>query len=199
MMLKPSSLRSRVLAIGLLGAVLVSGYLFVVVPVVGMIADTRRRIEQSSDLLQLYRRLAQQRTVLAKKLSEHQDRVTAFEPAYLQGPSDALAASELLDLTSSVIEKSGGTINSAEVLSSETMMAFPRGRRIAVKINADIPIGGLAEALYALEIGRPYVMIKDLIVRKGKSDQTNKPETEPILAVTLQAVGYLLERGESGR
>ena len=56
-----------------------------------------------------------------------------------------------------------------------------------------VTIAGLAETLYELETGQPYLLIDELTVReqRTRSRRRNEPEIETQLDVSLELSGYL--------
>src|SRR5688572_19195730 len=110
-MLQPGSLLSRTLAVVLLGIALLGAYRLVIAPLVTAYRDGQSRIEQAKELLQRYEALAEQRSLLADRLAEEQERA-ASAAGYLTGPSDALAAAELQDRVKSVVEGASGELRS---------------------------------------------------------------------------------------
>ena len=190
-MLRPGSLLSRLLAVLLLGAALVGGHRLMVGPVLFAYDNGDRSIEQLRILLQRYHALAGQRGDLAERLAHQQQRRAAAAAAYLQGPSDALAAAQLQARVRSVVEAAGGTMRSALVLPADTSSRDGSTRRTALRVQFVAPIDGLVRALYELETGQPYVMIEQLTIRE-RGAHGRQPEAEVMLDVTLEMLGYVL-------
>ena len=160
-MLQPGSLLSRALALVLLAAAVSGGYLLVVVPVLAAYRDTADAIEQAESLLQRQRALAAQRPLLIARIEEEKEQADAMA-GYLQGPSDALAAAQLQDRLKAVVEAAGGELRSTRILPAEAVEASPGTRRTALQVQMVVTIDGLAEILYGLEAGQPYVLIDEL-------------------------------------
>jgi hypothetical protein len=180
-------------------ALLAAGGRFIVMPCVKMLTTTGYRIEDASTLLRRYRLLAAQRVMFEKQISQLEKRAATADLAYLQAPSDALAGAELLDLTRSVIENAGGKVSSAEVLSADSTAGTPWSRRISVSVQASLSINSLAKTLYALETGKTYVTVDELIVRDDGSGHTDKSESEVVLAIMLKVFGYRLTKSGTER
>jgi general secretion pathway protein M len=194
-MLQPGSLLSRTLAIVLLGIAVFGGYRFVAAPLVATYQDGESRIEQSKALLQRYRALAEQRSMLAKRLAEQQKRA-AFAAGYLTGPSDALAAAQLQDRVKSVVEAAGGELRSTQIMPATPAEDHPGFYRTALLVRFAVGIEGLAATLYELETGQPYLLIDNFTVReqRARRRRRDEPETAPVLDVTLEVFGYLREQ-----
>jgi general secretion pathway protein M len=190
-MLRPGSLLSRVLALVLLAAAVAGGYLLVVVPVLNAYRETGEAIEQAETLLQRQRGLAAQRPLLIGRIEQEKEQAEAMA-GYLQGPSDALAAAQLQDRLKAVVEAAGGELRSTRILPAEAIEASPGTRRATLQVQMIVSIDGLAEILYGLEAGQPYVLIDELLVRNQRERRRRgEPEDEPTLDVHLKLSGFV--------
>ena len=189
-MLQPNSLLSRTLALILLVLVLLSGGRLVVAPLLAVFQNNASRIEQTEVLLRRYQALAEQRPAIADRLVAQQD-LAASAGGYLQGPSDALAAAELQDRVKSVIEGAGGELRSTQILPAGTVEGIAVIRRAALRVQFDATIENLAEILYELESGEPYLLIDQLSVRDQRTRRRNEAETEAPLYISFELSGYL--------
>jgi general secretion pathway protein M len=190
-MLRPGSLLSRALALVLLVAAVAGGYLLVVVPVLAAYRQTGDAIEQAETLLQRQRALAAQQPLLLARIEEEKEQADSMA-GYLQGPSDALAAAELQDRLKAVVEAAGGELRSTRILPAEAVDASPGTRRAGLQVQMVVAIGGLAEILYALEAGQPYLLIDELVVRNQRErGGRSEPAAEPMLDVNLQLSGFV--------
>jgi general secretion pathway protein M len=192
-MLQPGSLLSRTLAVVLLGIALLGAYRLIIAPLVIAYRDGQSRIEQAKELLQRYEALAEQRSLLADRLAEQQERA-ASAAGYLTGPSDALAAAELQDRVKSVVEGAGGELRSTQILPAEELEADLDFRRTTLRVQFVVTIEGLEETLYELETGQPYLIIDDVTVRQERARRRrNQPRDQPRLDVSLELFGYVRE------
>jgi general secretion pathway protein M len=190
-MLQPGSLLSRTLALVLLAVVAIGSYRFVVAPVLDAYRQNEEAIERAEILVQHQRALAAQRPLLTARLKEEQEQADAIA-GYLQGPSDALAAAQLQDRVKEVVEAAGGELRSTRILPAEAVEASPGTRRTALRVQMVVTIDGLAEILYGLEAGQPYVLIDELSVRnQRKRRRRRQPEGEPKLDVNLELSGFV--------
>jgi general secretion pathway protein M len=189
-MLQPGSLLSRALALGLLGAVLIGAYVLVIAPVIGLYRETDDAIETAETLLQRHRALAAQRSELSARLDEEKEQAAAVA-GYLEG-SDALAAAQLQDRVKGVVEAAGGELCSTQILPAEAVDASPGTRRATLRVQMVVAIDGLAEILYDLESGQPYVLIDELAVRSQRERRRGGgPEAPTLLDVSLQLSGFV--------
>jgi general secretion pathway protein M len=191
-MLQPGSLFSRTLALALLALALLGGFRLVAAPLMAAFQDNAARIEQAETLLQRYVALAEQRQAMSDRLAA-QEELAASAAGYLEGPSDALAAAQLQDRVKSVIEGAGGELRSTQILPARAIEGDDGIRRTALRVQFAATIGGLAESLYELESGQPYLLIDQLSVREQRTRRRRRdePETEATLDVTLELSGYL--------
>jgi general secretion pathway protein M len=190
-MLQPGSLLARTLALTLLATAVAGGYLLIVVPVLDAYRDNADAIERAEILLRRQRALAAQRPLLLARVEEEKENAEAVA-GYLLGPSDALAAAQLQDRLKAVIEAAGGELRSTRILPAEAVEASPGTRRTALQVQMIVTIEGLAEVLYGLEAGQPYVLIDELSVRNQRERRRRgEPETEPMLDVNLRLSGFV--------
>jgi general secretion pathway protein M len=193
-MLQPSSVLSRTVAVVLLGIAVLAVYQLIFAPLVIAYRDGERSIEQSKELLQRYEALAEQRSLLADRLAEQQERA-ASAAGYLTGPSDALAAAQLQDRVKSVVEAAGGELRSTQILPATPLEGDLGFRRTTLRVHFVVTIEGLETTLYDLETGQPYLIIGDVTIRQERvrRRRRNDPEREPMLDVSLELFGYLRE------
>ena len=167
-MVQPGSLLSRALALTLLGSILVGAYVLVIAPVVEVYRTTDDAIEIAEALLQRHWALAAQRSELSARLEEEKEQAAAIA-GYLEGSSDALAAAQLQDRVKGVVETAVGELRSTQILPAEAVGTKPGTRRATLRIQMVVAIDGLAEILYDLESGQPYVLIDELAVRSQRT------------------------------
>jgi general secretion pathway protein M len=191
-MLRPGSFPSRLLALALLAAVPALAYLLVVEPVIAAYRDAGAAIAQGQRLLQSYRERAEQRPQLAQLLAEEEERAADIT-GYLAAVDDALAAVELQDRTTAVVEAAGGELRSAQSLEVEPVDAVPGVRRAGLKVRFTADIESLATILYELETGEPYLFVEALSIREPRRQRRRRdePETAPQLDVVIDLYGYV--------
>lgn len=191
-MLQPGSLLTRTLAVLILGVAMLGAYRLIFAPLVTAYQDGETSMEQSKELLQRYQALAQQRSLLADRLTAQQERA-ASAAGYLQGPSHALAAAQLQDRVKSVVEAAGGRLRSTQTLPPERVDSLVF-RRIKLRVRCVVTIEGLEAILYELETGQPYLIIRDIKLRQEQvRGRRNETQMQPNLDVGLELFGYLRE------
>jgi general secretion pathway protein M len=192
-MLQPGSLLARALALVLLAAAVAGAWLLVVVPVLDAWRENADAIEQAETLLQRQWALVAQRPLLIARIEEEKEEAEATA-GYLRGPSDALAAAQLQDRLKAVVEAAGGELRSTRILPAEAVEASPGTRRTALQVQMIVTIDGLAEILYGLEAGQPYLLIDELSVRNQRERRRRgESELEPRLDVNLRLSGFVRE------
>ena len=192
-MLRPGSPVSRLLALALLAAVPVLGYLLVVGPVIAAYRDAGEAIAQAQTLLQSYRERAEQGPQLTQLLAEEEKRAGRVT-GYLAAVDDALAAAELQDRLKGVVEGAGGALRSAQSLNVEPVEAVAGVRRAGLKVRFAADIESLAAILYELETGEPYLFVEGLSIREPRRQRRRSddgPEEAPELDVVVDLYGYV--------
>jgi general secretion pathway protein M len=192
-MLRPGSPVSRLLALALLAAVPVLGYLLVVGPVIAAYRDAGESIAQAQTLLQSYRERAEQGPQLAQLLAGEEKRAGRVT-GYLAAVDDALAAAELQDRVKGVVEGAGGVLRSAQSLNVEPVDAVAGVRRAGLKVRFAADIESLATILYEIETGEPDLGVDGLSIREPRRQRRrsgDEPEEAPQLDVVVDLYGYV--------
>jgi general secretion pathway protein M len=193
-MLQPGSVLSRTLAVALLCIALLGAYRLVAAPLVVAYREGETSIEHAKSLLQRYETLAEQRSLLADRLAEQQQRAGSAA-GYLTASSDALAAAQLQVRVKSVVEGAGGELRSTQILPARPLEGGLGFRRAALRVHFVVTIEGLRTTLYELETGQPYLIIDHATVRQERVDRRrNDPEQEPILDVNLELFAYMRQQ-----
>jgi general secretion pathway protein M len=192
-MLRPGSLVSRLLAVALLVALPVLGYLLLVAPVVAAYREAGEAIAQAQQLLQSYRERAEQSPQLTQLLAEEEERASSVT-GYLAAVDEALAAAELQDRVKGVVEGAGGALRSAQSLKVEPVDAVAGVRRAGLKVRFSADIESLAAILYELETGEPYLFVEGLSIREPRRQRRrngDQAEEAPQLDVVVDLYAYM--------
>lgn len=191
--MRPGSLLSRALALVLLAALPLAGYLFVVEPVIAAYRNADEAITQARRLLQGYRERGEQRAEFAELLAAEEERADTTT-GYLEATDDALAAAELQDRVKVLVQDAGGELRSSQSLKAEAVEGSAV-RRAAVKIRFQADIETLAAILYDLETGEPYLFIEGMSIREQRRRRRRRREQEPqgppLLDVVVDLYGYV--------
>ena len=191
-MLRPGSAPAKIVALAVLAILLLVVNQMIIQPLIGLYRDNQDHISRTSKLQQRYRALAAERPVLTRRLAAFADE-NDLHAAYLEGPSDALAAAELQDLAATAIGDASGEITSTQILPSVKVEDGPRLRQTGLKLRFSADIDGLAEALYDLETNEPYLFVDELLVVAGRGLPGKEEKTEPKLDIRLEIFGYVRE------
>lgn len=170
MILTPGSWISRIAALTILAALLLAAYHLIARPALGLYRANEQRIEQQSDLLQRYRRLAAGRADLAAGLAELDDRGDVTR-GYWEGPSDALASAQLQDSASDAIQGNGGQVVSVQTRNAGETEEDATTRRAELGLRLSTDVDDLALILRDLETATPYMFIDRLVVSPGRTRQ----------------------------
>jgi general secretion pathway protein M len=151
-------------------------------------------LEDYTDRLARYRRVAALRPAIEKEVKAVETR--AGRQYYLKGASPASAAAELQQLVTGIIETNKGRITGSQALPAKEdgKTSGPAKATISVQMNASIiPLLGI---LHTLETTRPYLFVDQLSVRANQG-RTYRPVVgvEPEYAVQFRVSGYALAGG----
>lgn len=158
------SRRERVVvAVALLGAVLVGGYLYLVEPWWAEIKDLEQsRIPAREQVLAKTRARIAQREAIQSQLAEVSQAVGELSKRFLPGATPPLAASELQKLVKELAKETG-----VEVRSERILPPVDRGELLEVPVEITVS-GGIREIvslLYRLEGTTEILTLQDLKVR----------------------------------
>ena len=191
------SRRERALvAVALLAAIGIAGYLYVVEPIRQRNAQEAELIPVREARLERRRALIAQRSTLTSELADADKRVAAESLRLLQGPTPPLAASELQKL----IKDLAATVG-VEVRSERVLPTVDRGGLVEVPIEITVA-GGVREAVNLL--GRLDQTPKLLTVQDFKMRVVSLGQPRDLLT-TITVAGYLLgtpaptRAGEQGK
>jgi len=154
------SLRSRVLALGLVLLVIGSLVRFVVLPLWQRYERNREAIQESRYQLVRYRAVSRtlvRREAMLRRLAAS-DEVSRYT---MSEASAALAAAALQEKVKTLVVSSGGRLNSVRVLPTKTEAGF---ERVTVGVRAQLENEALQRVLYELETARPFLVVENFVV-----------------------------------
>jgi hypothetical protein len=183
--LKPS--QSRALAVAL--AVLAVGALLsaVLVPVFLLHRHYDTHIEQLTDRLTRYRRVAAQAPELAKALETVRER--NGRRFFLRNTAPNLASAELSELVKAAVEGNGGRITTSQNVQPKDDDRF---KQVGANVQFFATTANLQKVLTELEAKQPYVVISNITVRPVNAFRGFKPPPgqEPELIVQLDVAAW---------
>ena len=155
---------SRLVAIGILVAVIAAVWLVLVQPVLDGFGE---RADRRETLLETY---ARNQRILAgiplwhAQLEEQRQTADAFAIA---APTEALAAEQLKNRLSRMASDEGGTLTAIQDIEDGVPQGF-----IRVRADMEMTLGQLYKSLARLESEEPYVVIESLSVVADRALQT---------------------------
>jgi hypothetical protein len=180
--------RRRLLALGLLGAVVAFLLLGVIAPIAEGMAERSEQEERQRNLLERLERLSAQGPALRREL-EALDAQLAAPEAVIRAPSATLAAAQLQAGLRRLLEAAG-----AEVESVQALPATPQGPllRLGLRIELRTALEPLSQLLGAIEDHTPPMSVRDVLItapRGGAIREGAAAGQEPRLAVRLDIQG----------
>lgn len=186
--------QNRLAAIGLLILVTLLLLAVITLPTWLLHRHYDAHLEDSSDRLMRYRRVAALRPAIEEAIAAATKKDGS--KYYLKGASPTLTAAELQGLVTRIVESRKGRIVSTQVLPAkeEGKSAGPIKVVIAIQMNASII--PLQLIVHALETSEPYLFIDQLIVRASQGRGYKPvPGVQPEFAVQMNVYGYALATG----
>jgi general secretion pathway protein M len=151
-------------------------------------------LEDYSDRLQRYRRVAASRPVIETAILEIDKR--DGRKYYLKGASPTLVVAELQGLVTRTIEAHMGKIASSQgqPVKDEAKATEPAKSAISVQFTASVP--SLQLILHAIEIHEPYLFIDQLAIRAHQSRMYKPvPGVQPEFIIQMTVSAYALGGG----
>ena len=146
-------------------------------------------VEDAATRLERYSRIVGMREGLQKKAIE----VAILEANhhFLKSASPALAAAELQEQATIILDQKGGKLNSIQILPHKDDGAY---RQVSVNLQLTAPLSAVKAMLYALESARPYLFVDNFSIRAPFNPAArNDTSTEPDLIVQFDLMGYALK------
>lgn len=181
--------RQRLLAVALFVLAVVALLAIVLGPIVLLHRHYSAAIDDLSDRLERYRRVAAQAPELRRALEVLKEK--DGRRFYLKNTAPNLASAELSDLVRSAIENNGGRITTSQNPGPRDEGAF---RQLAVNVQFFATTPALAKILKALDTQMPYLVVDNLSVRPLNAFRGFKPgpgqEPENNVQMDVSALAY---------
>jgi len=146
-------------------------------------------IDDAATRLERYSRIVGMRDGLQRKAAQ----VVGLEANhhFLKSASPALAAAELQEQATIILDQNGGKLNSINILPHKDDGAY---RQVSVNLQLTAPLSAVKAMLYALESARPYLFVDNFSIRAtfnpvARNDSANEPD----LLVQFDLTGYALK------
>ncbi len=146
-------------------------------------------VDDAATRLERYSRIVGMRDGLQKKAAE----VAGLEANhhFLKSASPALAAAELQEQATMILDRNGGKLNSIQILPHKDEGAY---RQVSVNLQLTAPLSAVKAMLYALESARPYLFVDNFAIRAPYNPAArNDTGIEPDMTVQFDLTGYALK------
>ncbi len=189
-----SPIQSRAVAVVLLLVVIATVVTAVALPTWLLHKRYDNYLEQYTDRLTRYRRVAALRPAIEQGMKAVEARASRQD--YLKGTSPASAAAELQGLVTRIVETQKGRIISSQALPAKADGKSAEPAKAAISILMNSTISSLLLVLHALETNQPYLFVDQLTVRAGQGRVYKPvPGVEPEYQVQLTVSGFALAGG----
>ena len=185
--LKPA--HQRALAVALLAAAVLAVLAVVLGPIVLLHRHYDAAIDDLTDRLERYRRVAAQAPELRHALDVMKEK--DGRRFYLKNTAPNLAGAELADLVRSAIENNGGRITTSQNPGPRDEGSF---RQLTVNVQFFATTPALAKILQALDTQVPYLIVDNISIRPLNAFRGFKPapgqEPENNVQLDVSALAY---------
>jgi general secretion pathway protein M len=187
---KLSPATRRIVALALLIAAVALPWRLLVLPLLERFDAYEEQVATQQDLLVRYRGLADSREQFQQRLQQLQAE-PASQEGYLSGESATLVAAELQNLVRTTVERSGGRLESTQILP-----AAPEGefQRVTLRVRMSADTDGLFRVLYDLESMLPYLFVESVDIVSRERRTTRRAQDGPeegVLNVSYDVYGYM--------
>lgn len=191
--------QSRLAAAGILLAVLGSLGAAIAIPVWWLHKHYDTYLEDYSDRLTRYRRVAALRPAVEEAIAGVEER--ASRKFYLKSASPTLAAAELQGLVTRIMETNKGRIISSQIQSTnETAKDDAKSKgpaKVTILVQMNASMVPLQLILHAVESAEPYLFIDQFTVRAHHGRGYKPvPGIQPEFAVQMTISGYTPTDGD---
>lgn len=163
-------------------------YLLLIMPLQGFYNRRADKIAALQDEYQDYYSISLAREELEKQ-AKRINSLREGQGYFLQSDNNALAAAELQTYIKKIIEKTGGRLLSTQPITAADSDTL---HTVHVRVRMQGKVSVLLETLYALEAGKPTVVLENVLlshVNVGK--QYTKKMTENAISISFDIVGFM--------
>lgn len=185
MTLPPESFAGRCLAIALPLCVILLISLYVIAPAVGAFTEQLEDIDRGKRLYEEFGSRVTSLESLKAQLNSLQTQ-PGSSLGYLTGPNAGFASSALQANARKLLEGSGGSLRSLQVLPPAEENGL---QKLAIRLDSSIPMGRVLDFLYDLETSDPYLFIDNLDIRAPDARATAPNASTPI-NIRADVYGY---------
>ena len=183
----------RIVAVGLLLAVLWTAWAALVSPLLDRLAADRRDIGRSSRLLAHYSLLANSALDLKQQRSTLLSRPD--DGGFLQGADPSLVAAEMQAMAGRLAASSGAVIQSSRTLPGSEDEGFWKGE---VLLELQASAGQLRRLLHTILANQPVILVEKLSIHAAEDGTAPlSADEQPLANVQLQLASYALLKRRS--
>ncbi len=183
----------RIVALGLLLAVLWAAWAMLASPLLDNLAADREDVGRSSRLLAHYSLLAKSAPYLEQQRSTLLLR--ADDKGFLQGADPSLVAAEMQAMTGRLAASSGAVIQSSRTLPGSKDEGFWKGE---VLLELQASAGQLKQLLYTILANQPVIFVEKLSIHAAEDGTAPlSADEQPLANVQLQLASYALLKRRS--
>ncbi len=184
----------RLLAVSLLVAVIAALWVGLAEPVLSEFAASRQTVAQSRYLVLRYRRIADGRADVERRMKEAR-RIRPDAGRFLTGSSAELIAADLQNSVKGIITSSGGKLRSTQLLPYEDKDEW---RRVIIRVNMSAPPEAAIKVFHALESANPYLFLTNVQIRAPRKLSRARKTITPadaILQIRYDVHGFMRAEG----
>ena len=182
----PEFLRGRKGALLVLGALVCLFVLLVALPVVALFRSQADDRKEALAQLAAYRVLEAQRPTLQARLASLQEGAKSV-PGLLDASSAELAQAQLQSEMKGLIDKSGGSLLSAQLLPPTKVKGFDS---VAIEYDVTIPVSHFSSLIYAVETHVPYYFVDSADLVMPPNWRANSANQDPSMEMRWTIHAY---------
>jgi len=187
--IKPGTLVSRLVALGLLALLVIGLATTVVTPLAERWAELREARAHGIELAGRFRAIAETRDRKVAELAEAEAAI-AGSGLYLEAASEALAGAEIREILKAAVAEHGGEVRSVRVLQGTEEAG--QARTVTLKVAMRGMWAELFPVLHALESGTPQLTITSFTIDAARGRRSRRSvETEQAMEMDFELQGYL--------
>ena len=182
----PEFLRGRKGALLVLGLAVCLFVLLVALPVTALFRAQAQDRKEALAQLAAYRALEAQRPALQTRLAALQEGAKSV-PGLLDATSAELAQAQLQSEMKELIDKSGGSLLSAQLLPPTKVKGFDS---VSIEYDVTIPISNFSSLVYAVETHVPYYFVDSADLVMPPNWRPNSPNQDPSMEMRWTIHAY---------
>lgn len=185
-MTAPAFLRGRRGAFIALGAVALLFVVLVALPVAALFEGQAEDRAEALSQLTAYRAQEAERPALAARLAALQEGAKSV-PGLLDASNAALAQAQLQSQMKDLIDRSGGSLLSAQLLPPTRVKGFDS---VAIEYDVTIPVARFSSLVYAVETHTPYYFVDSADLVMPPNWRPNVTGQDPSMEMRMTIHAY---------